>query len=80
MLRFSKFVANKTKNIMSYTDVMYGIGDLATASYAGLRALGSGPYGWFNWLLIGIGIGMMVWWMNQMLKYDKEAEQNGTLK
>ena len=54
---------------MSYTDVMYGIGDLATASYAGLRALGSGPYGWFNWLLIGIGIGMMVWWMNQMLKH-----------
>lgn len=80
MLRFYRFVSNKTKNIMSYTDVIYGIGDVATASFAGLRALGSGPYGWFNWLLIVVGIGMMIWWMAEMIKYDKEAEQNGTLK
>ncbi|MBL4652151.1 MAG: hypothetical protein JKY53_04685 [Flavobacteriales bacterium] len=65
---------------MSYTDVVYGIGDLATASYAGLRMLGAVPYGWFNWLLISIGVGMMIWWLGRMVKYDQEAEQNGTLK
>jgi hypothetical protein len=65
---------------MSYTEVIYAIGDLATASYAGLRMLGSGPYGWFNWLLIAIGVGMMIWWMGQMFNYDKEAKENGTLR
>ena len=65
---------------MSYTEIIYGIGDVATASFAGLRMLGSGPYGWFNWVLIVVGVVMMAWWMGQMGKYDKEAEENGTMR
>lgn len=65
---------------MSYTEIIYGIGDLATASFAALRMLGSGPYGWFNWVLIVVGILMMAWWMGQMGKYDKEAEESGTMR
>lgn len=65
---------------MSYTDIIYGIGEGVDASFAILRALGTGFCGWFNWVLIVMGVIMIVWWMGQMKKYDKEAEQNGTMR
>lgn len=61
---------------MSYTEFIYTIGDLLTASYAFLRAGNNAV----NTILIVVGVVMMIWWIGQMSKYNKEAKQNGTLK
>ena len=52
------------------------IGQLFTDSFAILRLLENG----FNWFIIGIGIILMVIWVKKMSDYNKEADQNGTLR
>jgi len=52
------------------------IGQLFTDSFAILRLLENG----FNWFIIGIGIILLVIWVKKMADYNKEADQNGTLR
>ena len=59
-----------------WTKMIYKIAELAESSFAILEALGNLA----NVAIIIIGVVMMVWWIGQMFKYDREAERNGTLK
>jgi hypothetical protein len=52
------------------------IGQLFTDSFAILRFLENG----FNWFIIGVGLILMVIWVKKMFDYNKEADQNGTLR
>ena len=52
------------------------IGQLFTDSFAILRLLENG----LNWFIIGIGIILLVIWVKKMADYNKEADQNGTLR
>lgn len=63
---------------MSYTEVIYAIGDAVTASFELLRMLGSGlPYGGvMNWALITVGVLLMINWMRQMTTHEEQYEEN----
>jgi hypothetical protein len=52
------------------------IGQLFAESFAILRLLENG----FNWFIIGIMAILMVIWIKKMGDYNKEADQNGTLR
>lgn len=53
-----------------------GLGDLIFSSFAILEMLGNS----FNYLIMLVGFIMMLGWIRRMAQYNKEAEQNGTLK
>lgn len=63
---------------MSYTDVIYTIGDVVTASFELLRKLGSGlPYGGvMNWVLIIVGLLLMFGWLKQMTGHEEQYPEN----
>ena len=58
------------------TAFIEAIGDLFTDSFAILRFLGNG----FNWLIIVIMFILGVVWIKKMSDFNREADQNGTLK
>lgn len=58
------------------TAFIEAIGALFTESFKLLTALGNG----FNWFIIVIMSILAVIWIKKMADYNKEAEQNGTLK
>jgi hypothetical protein len=58
------------------SDFIYSIGDLILESFALLRFLGNG----FNWLIIVIMFILGVIWIKKMADYNKEADENGTLR
>ena len=53
-----------------------GLGELASSSFVILEMLGNN----FNYLIIAVGFIMMVGWVRRMAQYNKEAQENGTLK
>ena len=58
------------------TAFVEAIGDLFTQSFAILRFLGDG----FNWFIIVIMAILGVVWIKKMADFNREAEENGTLK
>ena len=61
---------------MTFTDVMYAMGDGATASFGAIEALGNIP----NYtILVGGFVGLVIW-LRMQGKFSKESEQNGTLE
>ncbi len=53
-----------------------GLGELIAMSFGILELLGNG----FNWLIIAIITIMVIIWIRMMGRYNREAQQNGTLK
>ncbi|MCC6180285.1 MAG: hypothetical protein IT237_00465 [Bacteroidia bacterium] len=58
------------------TDVFYGIGNFCQWIFKGMKVLGHGP-NIIMWAIIVFLIGYQV---VRMMKENKEAERNGTLK
>lgn len=58
------------------TDIFYGIGDMFQFTFHYVEKLGNIP----NVTIIAIGTIAMVIWIRQMAKYNKQAEENNTLK
>ncbi|MBD78839.1 MAG: hypothetical protein CL840_07955 [Crocinitomicaceae bacterium] len=61
---------------MSWTDFIYALGDFFLWTFGILRVLGNN----FNWLLITIGFVMAIWWITNLVKFSREAKQNGTIE
>jgi hypothetical protein len=61
---------------MNMTDVFNGIGNFFQWTFQFMKGLGNGPNLIF-WILIAV---LMVIWLRMQAKFNKEAEQNKTLK
>ncbi|MEO6902094.1 MAG: hypothetical protein ABI315_02990 [Bacteroidia bacterium] len=61
---------------MNMTDVFNGIGRLFESSFGPIKALGNIPNIFF-WVII---VSLIIVWLRKQTKYNKEAEENGTLK
>lgn len=59
-----------------WTEFIYAAGDFFTETFKILPILGNN----FNWLIIGVGFIMCGFWISQMVKYNKEAKEKGTLQ
>ena len=62
--------------MVTMTDVFYAIGDFSQMVFRGMKTLGHGP-NIFLWLFIAFMLGYQV---RQMIKQNKEADKNGTLR
>ncbi len=62
--------------MITMTDVFYGIGNFCQWIFKGMKVLGHGP-NIIMWAIIVFLIGYQV---VRMMKENKEAERNGTLK
>jgi hypothetical protein len=58
------------------TELIYGLGELLQQSFAILPALGNIP----NVIFIIIGFLLFFFWIKEMARYNREAEERGTLK
>ena len=65
-----------TSLMITMTDVFYAIGDFSYLIFKGMRALGHGP----NIILWSIIAFLLVYQTLQIIKQDKEADKNGTLR
>jgi hypothetical protein len=65
-----------TSLMITMTDVFYAIGDFSYLIFKGMRALGHIP-NIILWVIIAF---LLVYQTLQILKQDKEAEKNGTLR
>jgi hypothetical protein len=65
-----------TSLMITMTDVFYAIGDFSYLIFKGMRALGHIP-NIILWVIIAF---LVVYQTLQILKQDKEAEKNGTLR
>lgn len=65
-----------TSLMITMTDVFYAIGDFSYLIFKGMRALGHGP----NIILWTIIAFLLVYQTLQIIKQDKEADKNGTLR
>jgi hypothetical protein len=59
-----------------WNDFVYGLGDFFWWAFQGMEFLGNN----FNWFLILVGFVMILWWISQLVKFGKEARQNGTIE
>ncbi len=57
---------------MSWNEMIYGLGDLMTDSFAILRILGNE----FNAFLIVVGFIMATWWTLKLVGFSKQAGSN----
>ena len=62
--------------MVTMTDVFYAIGDFSQLVFKGMRVLGHGP-NIILWIIIAF---LLVYWTLQIIKQNKEADKNGTLK
>lgn len=62
--------------MLTMTDVFYAIGDFSQWVFRGMKVLGHGP----NIILWIIIFCLLVYWTLQIIKQNKEADRNGTLK
>ncbi len=62
--------------MVTMTDVFYGIGDFSQMVFRGMKVLGHGP----NIILWSIIAFLLAYWTLRMKKYNKEADEKGTLK
>ena len=65
-----------TSLMITMTDVFYGIGDFSQYVWKGMRVLGHGP----NIILWSIIIFLLIYQTLQIIKQNKEADKNGTLR
>ncbi|MBI3520751.1 MAG: hypothetical protein HY062_15540 [Bacteroidetes bacterium] len=65
-----------TSLMITMTDVFYGIGDFSQYVWKGMRVLGHGP----NIVLWSIIIFLLIYQTLQIIKQNKEADKNGTLR
>ncbi|MEQ9188776.1 MAG: hypothetical protein RLP15_13660 [Cryomorphaceae bacterium] len=60
-------------------DFIEWLGDMTLESFALLRLLADG-HNFFNWLIISIMAILAVIWVKKMVDFNREADQNGTLR
>ena len=65
-----------TSLMVTMTDVFYAIGDFSQWVFKGMRVLGHGP----NIILWSIILFLLVYQTLQIIKQNKEADKNGTLR
>ncbi len=66
---------------MSWNEIIYGIGDLIFASFDLLKITAiNNTDSIVNWFYIVALFLLIVVWVKQQANYNKEAEQNGTMK
>lgn len=65
-----------TSLMTTMTDVFYGIGKFSQMVFKGMKVLGHGP----NIILWSIIAGLLIYQVFQMIKQNKEADKNGTLR
>ena len=61
---------------MSWNDMVYGLGDLLTATFEILPALGNLP----NMLFSAVIFSGLVYWIFELKKYKAAAKKNGTIE
>jgi hypothetical protein len=61
---------------MTMTDVFYAIGDFCQWTFKFIKLAGNAPNVFF-WLII---VSLVIVWLRMQAKYNKEAQENGTLK
>ncbi len=61
---------------MTWNDFVYGLGDLLEATFTILPIAGNLP----NILFTLIIAGGLVYWMNELRKYKKEAKESGGME
>lgn len=59
-----------------WNNIIYGLGDFFTQTFKILPVLGNN----FNVVLIIVGFILLFYWLNEMNKYNKKAEREGSLK
>ena len=62
--------------MVTMTDVFYAIGDFSQMIFRGMKVLGHGP-NIILWLIIGF---LLVYQTLQIVKQNKDADKNGTLR
>lgn len=62
--------------MITMTDVFYALGDFSQWVFKGMKVLGHGP----NIVLWSIIIGLLIYQVFRMMKENKEADKNGTLR
>lgn len=72
----NKYYFRPNLGYMTFKDVIFGIGDLIESSFV-LMELGGNNV---NVLFILVGSVLMAWWIAQMIKFNKDAKENGTLE
>ena len=72
---FNIFAAIKTEN-MSFTDIINKTGELIESSIGMMKSLQNAP----NILFITILSILFLGWIRKMAKFDKEAEESGTMR
>lgn len=65
-----------TSLMITMTDVFYAIGDFSKSVFKGMDVLGHGP----NIILWSIIVFLLGYQVKQMMKQNKEADRNGTLR
>jgi hypothetical protein len=65
-----------TSLMVTMTDVFYAIGDFSQWVFRGMKKLGHAP----NVVLWTIILFLLVYWTLQIIKQNKEADKNGTLR
>ena len=73
---FRGWLISRKHSIMRLNDILDKTAEFFQWSFGILEALGDG----FNWLIIVVMSILGVVWVSRMVKYNKEAAQNGTLK
>jgi hypothetical protein len=61
---------------MTFTDIVYFIGEFLSSTFEILPALGNLP----NYIFLVLGFVLLFIWIKVMNDYNQEAERNGTLK
>ena len=62
--------------MITMTVVFFGIGDFSQMIFRGMKTLGHGP----NIILWSIIAFLLAYQVRQMMKQNKEADKNGTLR
>lgn len=62
--------------MITMTDVFYALGDFSQWVFKGIKVLGHGP----NIILWSIITGLLIYQVFRMMKENKEADKNGTLR
>ena len=65
-----------TSLMVTMTDVFYAIGDFSYVIFGGMKKMGHGP----NIVLWSIIVFLLGYQVRQMMKQNKEADKNGTIR
>ena len=73
---FIIFASQIKQATMTWNEIVYGLGDLITATFEILPTLGNIP----NILFSGVIFAGLVYWILELKKYRAEAKKNGTIE